>query len=73
MMLPRLIIALIIVVAVIVFMRHLRTRLGTPRSPALEAKTVRCEKCQVYLPRAEAVVRGAKHYCSVEHADMSGD
>lgn len=73
MMLPRLIIALIIIVAVIAFMRHLRARAGAPRSPALDAKTVRCEACQVYLPRAEAVVRGAKHYCSVEHADIASD
>ena len=68
-LLPRLIIALIILVVVIAAMRKIRSRFSVMK-PALEGKTVRCAHCSVYFPRDEAVVVAEKHYCSEEHARL---
>ena len=67
-MLVRILIAVVVVIALVALVRGLRE----PRarsSEALEDKAVRCERCQVYLPRREAIVRGGRIYCSPEHAD----
>jgi uncharacterized protein len=29
---------------------------------------VRCEQCQLYVPEADAISQGGKHFCSLEHA-----
>jgi hypothetical protein len=68
-MFPRLIIAFIVVVAALAFVRHVRMRMAARSTRVLEAKTARCPVCRVYFPRAEAVVRGSREYCSSEHAD----
>ena len=67
-MFPRLLIALIVVIAVFAVMRSARARLGARRPRVLGAKTVQCERCEVYLPRNEAVVRDGQHYCCEAHA-----
>ena len=38
---------------------------------SLDARTVRCAHCQVYLPRDEAVESDGRSYCSREHAEQS--
>lgn len=68
-MFPRLIITLIVVLGVVALVRHLRARLAPPQKPALDAKTVACAHCQVYLPRDEAVFVGERAYCTQAHAD----
>lgn len=40
-----------------------------PHAHADGEAMVRCERCGVYLPRSEAVDRGDRHYCSLEHRD----
>lgn len=30
-----------------------------------------CERCQVYIPASEAVLRGEKVYCCAAHADQA--
>ena len=67
-MFVRALVALVVVVALVALVRGLRE----PRSraaPTLEDKAVRCERCQVYLPRREAIVRNGRVFCSPEHAD----
>lgn len=32
---------------------------------------VNCAQCGVHLPAADAVVDGARHYCSAEHRDAA--
>lgn len=40
------------------------------RNPQAEAM-VCCERCQVYIPSSEAVMRGEKVFCCVAHADQA--
>jgi len=68
-MFPRLIITAILVVAAIAFVRHVRQRMAAPSKPPIDKKTVQCAHCQVYFPRAEAIQRSGKTYCSSAHAD----
>jgi uncharacterized protein len=71
-MLARLIFVLLIVVIVMMVMRRLRARGATPRKRAsIDAKTVRCAHCQVYLPTTDAVARGGQYYCTTAHADQA--
>ena len=36
----------------------------------INPKMVECEKCQVYIPESESVVKSGKHYCCKEHAEQ---
>lgn len=68
-MFVRIVFALLVVVMVIMAMRYLRRAVDERRRPpALDARTVRCAHCQVYLPRDDAVAAHGKVYCSPEHA-----
>ncbi|MGR8919743.1 MAG: PP0621 family protein [Gammaproteobacteria bacterium] len=67
-MLFRVLVALVVVIALVALVRGLREPRAR-RAATLEDKAVRCEHCQVYLPRKEAIVRGGHTYCSREHAD----
>ena len=71
-MLVRLISVLLIVAIVVVVMRRLRVRNCGPRKRAvIDAKTVRCAHCQVYLPSNDAVTRDGHFYCTKAHADQA--
>ena len=71
-MLARLIFILLIVAIVVMLMRRLRVRAAAPRKRAsIDAQTVRCAHCQVYLPNTEAVARAGHHYCSQAHANQA--
>ena len=71
-MLVRLISVLLVVAIVMVVMRRLRMRNSTPRKRAsIDAKTVRCAHCQVYLPSNDAVTRDGHFYCTQAHADQA--
>ena len=71
-MLVRLIFVLLIVAIVVMVMRRLRVRGDAPRKRAsIDAKTVRCAHCQVYLPSYDAVSRDGHYYCSPAHADQA--
>ena len=70
-MLARLIFLVLIVAVVVMVIRRLRVRAAAPRKPAsINAQTVRCAHCQVYLPNTEAVARGGLYYCSQAHANQ---
>ncbi len=71
-MLVRLIFVLLIVAIVVMVMRRVRVRGDVPRKRVnIDAKTVRCAHCQVYLPTHDAVARDGHHYCSPAHADQA--
>ena len=67
-MVVRLLIGLVVVVALVALVRGMREPRARARE-TLEDKAVRCEYCQVYVPRREAVMRGGRVYCSGEHAE----
>lgn len=69
-MFVRLIFLVLIVVVVMMLLR--RVRAGAPRKRAsIDAQTVRCAHCQVYLPNTEAIARGGHYYCSTAHAELA--
>jgi len=71
-MLARLLIGLLVIGAIVMFVRGMRGRAAAPgERPAIDARTVRCAHCQVYLPRDEAVESDGRSYCSREHAEQS--
>lgn len=71
-MLARLIFLVLLAVVVMMLVRRLGVRTGAPRKRAsIDAQTVRCAQCQVYLPNTEAVARGGYFYCSAAHADLA--
>ena len=71
-MLARLILLVLIGAIVVMVVRRLKVAASAPRKRAtIDAQTVRCARCQVYLPSNEAVVRGGQHYCSAAHADQA--
>lgn len=71
-MLVRLIVLVLLVVIVMMVMRRLKVATRTSRArTTVEAQTVRCAHCQVYLPSNEAVARHGLHYCSAAHADAA--
>jgi uncharacterized protein len=71
-MLARLILLILIVVIVMMVSRRFKVAASAPRKRAtIEATTVRCAHCQVYLPSNEAISRGGQHYCSAAHADQA--
>uniref|UniRef100_UPI0033402B40 PP0621 family protein n=1 Tax=Castellaniella defragrans TaxID=75697 RepID=UPI0033402B40 len=55
--------------------RNARERSAPPRrgrapEPGAAQSMVRCEHCQIYLPRAEAFMSQGKTWCSTEHARL---
>ncbi len=71
-MVARLLIGLVVIGAIVMFVRGMRGRAAAPAERrAVDARTVRCAHCQVYLPRDEAVVADGRSYCSREHAEQS--
>lgn len=71
-MLLRLILLVLLVVVVLMVMRRVKVAVGThPKRATVEARTVRCAHCQVYLPSNEAIARHGQHYCSPAHADQA--
>ena len=71
-MLVRLILLALLAVVVVMVMRRLKVAASAPHKRAtVEARTVRCAHCQVYLPSNEAVARRGQHYCSSAHADQA--
>ena len=68
-MFARLLLIVLVAVAATLLWRRARTELQAPRRPrSIDAKTVRCAHCQVYLPSQDAVVHDGQSYCSREHA-----
>ncbi|MEQ8231164.1 MAG: PP0621 family protein [Gammaproteobacteria bacterium] len=68
-MFARLLIAVLVIGAVVVFLRGLRARAGEKRT-VVSARTARCAHCQVYFPRQEGVVVDGRDFCSREHAEQ---
>ena len=66
----RLLILIALIALAIAFVRRLRARdkPGSAR-PAIDAKAVRCARCQVYFPSQEAIVRDGDNFCSRAHAE----
>ena len=65
---------LLFVIGAIVTMvvRRLKVAASVPRKrAAIDAQTVRCAHCQVYLPSQDAVSRNGLHYCSTAHAEQA--
>lgn len=71
-MLVRLLLLVLLAVVVVMVMRRLKVaaRVSQQRT-TVEAQTVRCAHCQVYLPSNEAIARHGQHYCSSAHADQA--
>jgi uncharacterized protein len=64
---------LLAVIAVWLVRRALRAsaaRQGGQRQPSAEGELVRCARCGLHLPRAEARAAGEQLYCSDEHARL---
>lgn len=71
-MLARLILLVLIGAIVVMVVRRLKVAASAPRKRAtIDAQTVRCAHCQVYLPSNEAIARGGQHFCSAAHADRA--
>jgi len=70
------IILAVMLVARMVTHRNARERSAPPSRPERDAASgtahsmVRCEHCQIYLPRAEAFMSQGKTWCSAEHARL---
>ena len=66
----RLLILIALIALAIAFMRRLRARnTATSANRAIDAKAVRCARCQVYFPSQEAIVRDGDNFCSQAHAE----
>jgi uncharacterized protein len=68
-----LVLAVLIVIGVWLIRRALlrsRWRDGQAQHPAREGELVRCARCGVHLPKAEARNAGGLEYCSEEHARL---
>jgi hypothetical protein len=37
--------------------------------PTLDESLVRCESCQIFVPRSKALKRNDRYYCSDQHAN----
>jgi uncharacterized protein len=64
---------LLAVIAVWLVRRALRAsaaRAGAQRKPSAEGDLVRCARCGLHLPRAEARAAAEQLYCSEEHARL---
>jgi uncharacterized protein len=63
---------LLAVIAVWLVRRALRASAArqAQRKPAAESELVRCARCGLHLPRAEARAAGEQLYCSEEHARL---
>ncbi len=71
-MLVRVILLVLLAVIVMMVVRRLKVAANAPRNRAsIEAQTVRCGHCQVYLPSNEAIARDGQHFCSPAHAEKS--
>ncbi len=71
-MLVRLILLVLLGAIVVMVVRRLKVAASAPRKhTTIEATTVRCAHCQVYLPSNEAISRGGQHFCSPAHADKA--
>jgi uncharacterized protein len=76
----RLLMWLALAVLVILALRKKSQAQSTPSRPTSEQAPdqaapgetmVCCERCQVYIPSSEAVLRGKKVYCCSAHADQA--
>ena len=68
-MLARLVLLVLVAIAATLLWRRVRVQLRRPSRPrTIDAKTVQCAHCQVYLPRPDAVLRDGRSFCSAEHA-----
>ena len=67
------VLVLLAVIAVWLVRRALRAsaaRPGGQPKPSAEGDLVRCARCGLHLPRAEARAAGEQLYCSEEHARL---
>lgn len=68
----------ILVVLVLVYAWLRRQRPGTPPPPPKQAplpapqNMVACARCGVHLPGTEALTRGQRSYCCIEHQREDG-
>jgi uncharacterized protein len=70
----RLVIVLIAIWLVLRIVRRYLADRGTPppaSGPRSPADMLRCDYCGMFVPRAEAVRAGDKHYCSRQHAQAA--
>ncbi len=71
-MLARLILLFLLGAVVVMVVRRLKVTASAPRKRAsIDAQTVRCAHCQVYLPSTEAISHGGQHFCSPAHVDQA--
>jgi uncharacterized protein len=68
------VVVILVVLAVWLIRRALRTSQGNPtpqsKPPGEIGELVRCARCGVYLPRAEAREAAGQLYCGEEHARL---
>ena len=71
-MLVRVIVLVVLAVIVMMVVRRLKVAASAPRHRAsVDAQTVRCAHCQVYLPSNEAIARDGQYFCSPAHAGQA--
>lgn len=61
-------------------LRHMQARFnadarksGATGAGGLRVKSVRCAHCGLFLPEADALAHGGRHYCSPEHREAMRD
>jgi uncharacterized protein len=63
----------ILLFGVWIVLRIVRKAISHRRSDASPlpppADMLRCDYCEVFVPRDEAIEKNGKHYCSSQHAD----
>lgn len=71
-MLVRVLLLVLVAVIVMMVVRRFKVAANAPRNRAsIDAQTVRCGHCQVYLPSNEAIARDGQYFCSRAHAEQS--
>jgi len=62
-----LIIIFVIIILLIIRGVMQRIKKPAPKEPITHDDTVQCLQCQTYVPRDDAVFKGEKAFCSLEH------
>ncbi len=60
---------IIFVIVILLIARTITQRLKkpAPREPITHNDTVQCLHCQTYIPREDAIFKGDKTFCSLQH------
>jgi uncharacterized protein len=53
-------------------LKNYRRNLDAPPPAARGGNMVRCERCAIYVPESESILKDGKRYCCEAHADSPG-